>query len=160
MKAKIVDLEKLSAKTEQLKREGKRIVATGGCFDLIHAGHVEYLEKAKEFGDVLVVFLNSDESVQSLKGPGRPIVDEENRAIVIAGLEAVDYVCIFSEADPCKVIAVVKPDVWVKGADYKGKAIPEQAVIDSYGGRIEYADFKAGCSSTAIIEKIKSDLGN
>ncbi len=160
MKVKIVSLDELSVKLEKLKSEGKRIVATGGCFDLIHAGHVDYLERAKELGDVLVVFLNSDESVQSLKGPGRPIVSEENRAIVIAGLEAVDYVCIFSEADPCKVILAVKPDVWVKGADYKGKDIPEQAVIDSYGGRIEYADFKAGCSSTAIIEKIKNDLGN
>lgn len=160
MKAKIVSLNELSEKIEQLKKEGKRIVATGGCFDLVHAGHVEYLEKAKEFGDVLVVFLNSDESVRMIKGAGRPIVSEENRAIVIAGFEAVDYVCIFSEFDPCKVIAAVKPDVWVKGADYKGKAIPEQAVIDFYGGRIEYADFKVGCSSTGIIEKIKNDLGN
>ena len=155
MKAKIVSLNELSEKIEGLKREGKRIVATGGCFDLIHAGHVEYLEKAKELGDVLVVFLNSDDSVKDLQGVGRPIVSEENRAIVIAGLESVEYVCIFSEADPCKAIAAVKPDVWVKGADYKGKAIPEQAVIDSYGGRIEYADFKAGCSSTAIIEKLQ-----
>ena len=90
----------------------------------------------------------------------RPIVSEEDRAIVIAGLEAVDYVCVFSEADPCKVIATVKPDVWVKGADYKGKDIPEQAVIDSYGGRIEYADFKVGCSSTGIIARIKTNLEN
>lgn len=160
MKAKIVNLDELSVKLEKLKREGKRIVATGGCFDLIHAGHVEYLEKAKELGDVLVVFLNSDESVKKVKGSNRPIVDEENRATVIAGLEAVDYVCIFSEADPCKVIATVKPDIWVKGADYKDASIPEQEVIDSYGGHIEYADFKGGCSSTAIIEKIKNDLGN
>lgn len=160
MKAKIVNLDELSVKLEKLKSEGKRIVATGGCFDLIHAGHVEYLEKAKELGDVLVVFLNSDESVKKVKGSNRPIVDEENRAIVVAGLEAVDYVCIFSELNPCNVIAAVKPDIWVKGADYKDKAIPEQVVIDSYGGRIEYADFKAGCSSTGIIEKIKNDLGN
>ena len=155
MKSKIIDIDELSAKTEQSKKEGKRIVATGGCFDILHAGHVEYLEWAKKQGDILVVFLNSDESVKRLKGPERPIVNEENRATVLAGLEAVDHVCIFSDDDPCNVIRSIKPDIWVKGADYKDKLIPELTVLDSYGGRIEYADFKAGCSSTGIIDKIK-----
>ena len=155
MKDKIVSLDVLKKAISEQKKYNKRIVATSGCFDIIHAGHVEYLEAAKQYGDVMVVFLNSDRSVRELKGYNRPIVTENERAEVVAALGCIDYVCIFDESDPCRVIAEVTPDIWVKGADYEGKVIPEHGVIDSYGGKIVYADFKCGCTSTSIIEKIK-----
>ena len=158
MDTKIISLERLYEVTKSAKAEGKVIVSTSGCFDILHAGHVDYLEKAKEYGDILVVLLNSDESVRKLKGPERPIVNEDNRAIVLAGLGCVDYVSIFSDTDPCNQIQTIKPQLWVKGADYQGKTIPEKKVIDSYGGQIQYVRFKEGCSSTGIIEKIKHDL--
>lgn len=158
MDTKIISLERLYEVTKSAKAEGKVIVSTSGCFDILHAGHVDYLEKAKEYGDILVVFLNSDESVRKLKGPERPIVNEDNRAIVLAGLGCVDYVSIFSDTDPCNQIQTIKPQLWVKGADYQGKTIPEKKVIDSYGGQIQYVRLKEGCSSTGIIEKIKHDL--
>lgn len=156
MKNKIVELSEISRIVSECKKAGNTVVATSGCFDILHAGHVQYLEKAKGYGDILVIFLNSDESVKLLKGADRPIVPENERAEVLSGLGCVDYICIFSEKDPRKCIEIVKPDVWVKGADYKGVDIPEKSVLDSYGGEIEYAEFKEGCSSTNIIEKIKS----
>ena len=156
MKNKIVELSEISGIVSACKKAGETVVATSGCFDILHAGHVQYLEKAKGYGDILVIFLNSDESVKLLKGNDRPIVPEKERAEVLSGLGCVDYICIFSEKDPRKCIENVKPDIWVKGADYKGVDIPEKSVLNSYGGKIEYAEFKEGCSSTNIIEKIKS----
>lgn len=156
MKNKIVDIERLVTTISDMKREGKKIVATGGCFDILHAGHVQYLEKSKEYGDILVLFLNSDKSIKQIKGNERPIVSEQERAEVVAGLGCVDYVCLFSETNPCRVIKEIQPDFWVKGADYEGKDIPEKKIIESYGGEIKYIRFKDGCSSTNIIEKIKS----
>jgi len=154
MKSKIICLDELKSITTDLKSEGKVVVATGGCFDILHAGHVQYLEQAKTFGDVLILFMNSDSSVRRLKGAKRPIVSEEERAIVAAGLGCIDYVCLFDENTPEKVISEIKPDIWAKGADYEGKDIPESKIINGYGGRIAYISFVEGCSSTNIVEKI------
>lgn len=137
------------------KSKGKKVVSTSGCFDIIHAGHVTYLEEAKARGDILIVLLNSDSSVRELKGVERPIVSEKERAIVLAGLSCVDYVCIFNENTPCTMISKLQPDSFIKGGDYKGMHIPEMDVMAPYGGKVEYVSMVDGCSSTNIIEKIK-----
>jgi len=154
MKSKIVSLDELKSITDNLKSEDKVVVATGGCFDILHAGHVQYLEQAKAYGDILVLFMNSDSSVRRLKGPKRPIVTEEERAIVAAGLGCIDYVCLFNEDTPERVISEIEPDIWAKGADYEGKDISEAKIINGYGGKIAYISFVEGCSSTNIVEKI------
>ncbi|WP_027206066.1 D-glycero-beta-D-manno-heptose 1-phosphate adenylyltransferase [Butyrivibrio fibrisolvens] len=156
MRNKIVDQDELVSIVDKLKREGKKVAATSGCFDILHAGHVTYLEKAKEKADYLILFLNTDNSVKSLKGESRPIVPENERAIVVAGLECIDYVCLFDEKTPCNVIEKVKPDMWIKGADYRGVDIPEKAIIEEYGGKIDFVDMVDGCSSTNIIQKIRN----
>jgi D-beta-D-heptose 7-phosphate kinase/D-beta-D-heptose 1-phosphate adenosyltransferase len=158
MKQKILTEDELKKTVNRLKAEGKKVVSTSGCFDILHAGHVAYLEAAKEKGDVLVLFLNSDSSVRGLKGPTRPIVSEDDRAAVIAGLEAVDYVTIFSDATPVRIIRHIQPDVFVKGGDYEGKHIPEMDAVAEYGGSVEYVLMVPGHSSTNIIEKIKNTL--
>ena len=155
MKTKIVNLDMLTDIVKKLHSEKKKVVSTSGCFDILHAGHVTYLEEAKNKGDVLVLLLNSDKSVKGLKGDERPIVPQKERAIVIAGLESVDYVCIFDESTPCEAIRRFKPDAFIKGGDYKGIHIPEMDVLSEYGGCVEYVSMVDGCSSTNIIEKIK-----
>lgn len=155
MQNKILPLDALCTEVECLKRQEKKIVATSGCFDILHAGHVTYLEQAKNYGDILVLMLNSDASVKKLKGNERPVVSEKDRATVIAGLEAVDYVCIFEDETPCNCYKAFMPDVVVKGGDYKGKHIPEIDILSVYGGIVQYVDFVSGCSTTSIIEKIK-----
>lgn len=155
MKNKIVALEELESIVLAEKQKGKCIVSTSGCFDILHAGHVTYLEEAKAKGDLLVVLLNSDSSVQMLKGTRRPIVPQEERAIVLAGLASVDYVCIFSDKTPCRVIERIQPSVVVKGGDYAGKWIPEMDSTAVYGGRVEYVNVVDGCSTTNIVNKIE-----
>lgn len=155
MKNKIMDLDSLLVEVEKHRKQSKKIISTSGCFDILHAGHVIYLEEAKSKGDILIILLNSDTSVKQLKGEERPIVPQEERAAVIAGLGAVDYVCIFSEKTPCDVIGKIKPDVVIKGGDYEGKHIPEMEITAEYGGRVEYVVMVDGCSSTNIIEKVK-----
>ena len=155
MKSKILSLSDMARKINELKSEGKKVVSTSGCFDIVHAGHVTYLEEAKTKGDVLIVLLNSDSSVRRLKGDNRPIVNEEERATVIAGLGCVDYVCLFDESTPCEMISKLQPDIFIKGGDYQGKHIPEMDVMSLYGGKVEYVSMIDGCSSTNIIEKIK-----
>lgn len=156
MKNKIIELDNLIKIVSKEKENGKTVVATSGCFDVLHAGHVQYLEAAKQLGDVFILFLNSDNSVKQLKGEYRPIVNETERAEVVAGLGCIDYVCIFDEITPCNVIQKTKPDFWAKGADYESVDIPEKKVIDLYGGNIKYINFKEGCSSTNIIDRIRN----
>ncbi|MGN6711810.1 D-glycero-beta-D-manno-heptose 1-phosphate adenylyltransferase [Anaerocolumna jejuensis] len=158
MMKKIVNHEELKKILSNLKNQGKTILSTSGCFDIVHAGHVRYLEEAKKFGDVLVVMLNTDFSVKSLKGPERPIVNEEDRAIVMAGLESVDYVCLFDELTPCRLISELRPDIVVKGGDYQGKHIPEMDTVAEYGGRVEYVLMVEGHSTTNIIHKIEEQI--
>ena len=151
----ILSLEELIEITRKLQCDGKKVVSTSGCFDILHAGHVTYLEEAKKKGDILVVLLNSDESVKGLKGKERPIVPEIERAIVVSGLRCVDYVCIFEESTPCDILSKFKPDSFIKGGDYAGVFIPEMNVLYSYGGIVEYVTLVEGWSSTNIIEKIR-----
>lgn len=155
LRDKIVTLEQLENRMRQARLQGKIIVFTSGCFDILHAGHVAYLEEAKAKGDILVILLNSDQSVRELKGSMRPIVPEEERAIVIAGLASVDYVCIFSDQTPCGIIDRIQPDIVIKGGDYAGKQIPEMDSAAAYGGRVEYVNLVDGCSTTNIVEKIR-----
>ncbi|MDE7205034.1 MAG: D-glycero-beta-D-manno-heptose 1-phosphate adenylyltransferase [Lachnospiraceae bacterium] len=157
-KNKIISLEELEREIRHAKKEGKTVVSTSGCFDILHAGHVTYLEEAKAKGDILVVLLNSDSSVRALKGSTRPIVPEQERAVVIAGLESVDYVCIFSDRTPCGIIDSVQPDIIIKGGDYAGKQIPEMDSVAVYGGRVEYVNVVDGCSTTNIVEKIRKTM--
>lgn len=155
MKSKIVTEEQLRETIQKLKQQGNVVCSTSGCFDILHAGHVTYLEEAKARADVLVVLLNSDESVRGLKGSTRPIVPEKERAIVLAGLESVDYVCIFEEQTPCRIIEALQPDIVIKGGDYEGKWIPEMDSVAGYHGRVEYVHLVEGCSTTNIVKKIE-----
>ena len=140
---------------EILRQGGQKVVFTNGCFDILHAGHVTYLEAAKAQGNVLVLGLNTDESVRRLKGPERPINSELDRAKVVGALKAVDYVVLFGEQTAEAVIAEVKPDVYVKGGDYTLDTLPEAKIVQSYGGKVAFIDMVEGRSTTNIINKIK-----
>lgn len=141
---------------EDARAHNEQIVMTGGCFDILHAGHVAYLEQAKRFGDRLIVAVNDDDSVSKLKGKGRPINNLANRMAVLAGLSAVDWVVSFNEATPERLIRLVLPDIWVKGGDYQIDDLPETKVIQGYGGQIKLIDFVEGCSTSAIISMIQA----
>ncbi len=140
---------------KNLKSENKTIVTTNGCFDILHVGHVRYLEKAKSFGDVLIVALNSDKSVKSIKGENRPINNEDDRAEVLSALRSVDYVVLFDEDSPINLLMKIKPDIHTKGADYTIDTLPEAKGIIESGGRIEFIKFVEGKSTTAIINKMR-----
>lgn len=147
------DLPKL---LKQLKAEGKTIVTTNGCFDILHVGHVRYLQKTKTFADKLLVCLNSDSSVKQIKGPDRPINNEQDRAEILCALSCVDYVVLFDEATPQNLLCEIKPDVHTKGADYTIETLPEAKSIMENGGRIEFISFVEGKSTTNVINKINS----
>ena len=158
MKEKIVSLNELKSLVGKLKDRGKRVVFTNGCFDLLHVGHIRYLQAAKALGDILIVGVNSDSSAGRLKGPGRPVIPEDERAEVLASLECVGYVTIFAEETAEKLVATLKPDFYVKGADYGdegGKDLPEAKVVANYGGQIRLIPSVPGRSTTEIIERIR-----
>jgi D-glycero-beta-D-manno-heptose 1-phosphate adenylyltransferase len=152
---KIVTIETLIKEREHHRREGKRLVFTNGCFDLLHPGHVRYLTEARSLGDALVVALNSDRSVRALKGEGRPILNQQERAEVIAALEAVDYVTIFDAETPRELIAAVLPDVLVKGGDWAVSEIVGREEVEGAGGRVLSLPYIEGSSTTDIIERIR-----
>ena len=152
---KIYSREKLKKKIDGLRREGKKIVFTNGCFDILHVGHTRYLTEAKKQGDVLVLGLNSDESVRSLKGEKRPLIPENERADVVASLESVDYVTIFHEKTPLELIEYLKPHVLVKGGDWKEKDVVGRESVASWGGMVVIIPEIKGSSTTNIIEKVK-----
>ena len=152
MERVIRELPRLKEVVEELRREGKRIVFTNGCFDILHAGHADYLERAKAFGDFLIVGMNSDGSVRKIKGEKRPIVPEEMRAKLLSSLKPVDLVFIFEEETPLKVIKAVRPDVLVKGADWP----LEKIVGREFAGRVERIPFNYEISTSKIIEKVVS----
>jgi len=142
--------EEIVAAVDRLKREGKRIVFTNGCFDILHVGHVKYLEEAKSYGDVLIVGLNSDSSVRALKGPSRPVNSEYDRAYILAALESVDFVVMFSDETPYELIKSIAPDILVKGGDYEGKTV----VGAEFAGELRLVQFVDGKSTTSTIERI------
>ncbi len=155
MRNKINDPQTLLEKLKRKKKNGKRIVFTNGCFDLIHIGHTRYLTQAKELGDILVVAINSDQSVKSIKGNKRPIIPQFERAEVLAALEAVDYVAIFDELDPHKIISCLKPDILVKGGDWKKESVIGREIVESNGGEVIIIPFIDGVSTSKIVEKIQ-----
>jgi rfaE bifunctional protein nucleotidyltransferase chain/domain len=140
----------------RLRAEGRRLVFTNGCFDLLHVGHVRYLQQARALGDALIVAINSDRAVRELKGAGRPVMCAEERAEVLAALAAVDYVTVFDELSPRTLIAQLLPDVLVKGGDYALDEIHGRAEVEAAGGQVYSLPFNAGASTTEIIERIKA----
>lgn len=154
---KLVSKTQLSQILTKLRDEKKTIVMTNGCFDILHVGHVRYLQKTKTFADVLILALNSDKSVRAIKGEGRPINNENDRAEVLSALECVDYVVLFDENSPAELLKFVKPDVYTKGADYTLETLPETKVVQGFGGRIEFIDFVEGKSTTNVIAQIKKN---
>ncbi|HEX37606.1 MAG TPA: D-glycero-beta-D-manno-heptose 1-phosphate adenylyltransferase [Candidatus Cloacimonetes bacterium] len=152
----IVTREELAEITQELHKAERKIVFTNGCFDLIHRGHVEYLNEAKKLGDILIIGLNSDNSVRRLKGVDRPINYEQDRAVVLDNLIAVDYVCIFDEDTPYELIRISQPDVLVKGGDWAVDDIVGSDIVLDRGGEVRSLHFIEGKSTTDIIEKIKN----
>ncbi len=152
----LIDRKLIVETCKEIRQRGKKIVFTNGCFDILHVGHVRYLTTAKSFGDVLIVGLNTDESVKILKGENRPINNEKDRAEVLLGLKAVDYVVLFGERTAENLVSEIRPDVYVKGADYTVDKIPEAKIVQSYGGQIELVKFVDGHSTTNTIKKLSA----
>jgi D-beta-D-heptose 7-phosphate kinase/D-beta-D-heptose 1-phosphate adenosyltransferase len=144
----------LAKAVSRLRSKKKRVVFTNGCFDILHAGHVTYLKKARNMGDVLVVALNSDSSVRAIKGRGRPINKQADRALVLSALYFVDYITVFTSSTPERLIKALKPDVLVKGADWRAEDIVGYDFVKSYGGKIVRIPFVKGRSTTSVIKKM------
>lgn len=155
----VLSFDELRARRAQLRQTGRTVVFTNGCFDLLHPGHVRYLKQARSLGDALVVALNSDRSVRALKGEGRPILNEQERAEVMAALACVDYVLIFDEPTPRELIAALLPEVLVKGGDWGLAQIVGRAEVEAAGGRVLSLPFVAGCSTSEVIERIVQRYG-
>ncbi|KYZ78058.1 hypothetical protein AXX12_00485 [Anaerosporomusa subterranea] len=153
---KIVQRADIAALAMQLRSQGQKIVLTNGCFDILHVGHVRYLNAARELGDCLIVGLNSDASVRQLKGPTRPVNDEADRAEVLAGLAAVDYVVVFSEETAESLVAEVQPAIYAKGGDYSVDRLPEAKIVAAHGGQTILLPEVAGRSTTNMIHKMAS----
>jgi rfaE bifunctional protein nucleotidyltransferase chain/domain len=156
MKNKIIPRLQITGLISDLKKKRQKIVFTNGCFDLLHVGHVRYLQEARALGDCLVIGLNSDQSVGLIKDPGRPLISEEQRAEVLAALECVSYVVLFDEADPFTLIDEVRPDVLVKGADWSMDKIIGADLVTSYGGKVQRIDLVPSISTSEIIHRIIS----
>ena len=156
---KIRNRETLAMLLERERRRGKRIVFTNGCFDLLHVGHVKYLQAARRLGDLLVLGLNSDDSIRRLKGPNRPLISQDERAHILAALDCIDHVVIFDEDTPLELIRLLRPDILVKGGDYTPEGVVGKEIVESYGGRVELIQFVDGKSTTNIIEKILTQYG-
>ncbi|MEW6156692.1 MAG: D-glycero-beta-D-manno-heptose 1-phosphate adenylyltransferase [Verrucomicrobiota bacterium] len=153
---KIIPLDDLASWRANLRKTGRRLVVTNGCFDLLHAGHVSYLETARSFGDALLVGLNGDDSVRALKGEGRPLNSEMDRARVLAALEVVDGVVIFPEPTATRFLKAAEPDIYVKGGDYTLATLnqEERAAVEQQGGEIRIVPFLPGKSTTSLVEKL------
>ena len=152
----IYHLDELQRQLAIWRNEGKKIVFTNGCFDVLHRGHVEYLQKSRECGDILVVGLNSDSSVRGLKGPQRPLVGEQDRAFILSQLISVDAVVVFSEETPYQLIKQIKPDVLVKGGDYRIHEVVGRDIVEASGGKVVLVPLVTGRSTTNIIDKIRN----
>jgi D-beta-D-heptose 7-phosphate kinase/D-beta-D-heptose 1-phosphate adenosyltransferase len=151
---KVLQRHQLGHELDSRRRLGQRLVFTNGCFDMLHAGHVQYLQEARAQGDFLVVGLNSDSSVRALKGPARPVNGQEARALVLAGLQAVDYVTLFDEGTPLTLIQMLRPDVLVKGADYRKEEVVGASFVESYGGHVYLAPIREGFSTTRTLQRL------
>jgi glycerol-3-phosphate cytidylyltransferase len=150
----LISIEVLTKICREAKQLGKKVVFTNGCFDIIHSGHVKYLQESKKLGDILIIGLNSDESVRKLKGNSRPINNENDRAIVLSELKSVDYVTIFNDNTPYKLIEAIIPDILTKGGDYTEENIVGADIVKLNGGKVVVINFVDGKSTTNIIEKM------
>jgi rfaE bifunctional protein nucleotidyltransferase chain/domain len=158
--AKIKRRSILKNTVEELKAAGKTVVFTNGCFDILHLGHVRYLQDAKALGDCLIVAVNTDDSVKRLKGDSRPLVPEFERAELVAALQCVDYVTLFDEDTPTEIIEYLQPDIHVKGGDYQADDLPESQAVKSYGGKIVIIPLTEGKSTTNLIQRIVEVYGS
>ena len=156
---KILDRTTLKENLDMLRKEGKKIAFTNGCFDILHVGHVRYLKEARKTADVLVLALNSDSSVQTIKGPKRPLVPEKERAEVLAALECIDFITIFPEPTPLELICLLRPDVLIKGGDWAEEQVVGRKEIRQWGGRVEIIPEVAGKSTTNIVDKVMAVHG-
>src|SRR4051812_39399426 len=155
--SRILDHNRLIARVAIARKHGARIVLANGCFDLLHVGHIRYLEGAKALGDLLVVGVNSDEQVRVQKGAGRPFMPERERAEIIASIRAVDFVTVFTEPTVGQLLLAIRPDIHAKGTDYTEESVPERDVVRSYGGRVCIVGDPKDHSSTEIVKKVLSD---
>ncbi len=152
----LVNREDIKALVDIIHNSGKTVVCTNGCFDILHVGHVRYLEATKAFADFSIVLLNSDKSVKSIKGPTRPINNENDRAELLSALKCVDYVVLFDEDSPRNLLDEIKPDVYTKGADYTMETLPEADIMRKNGTRVEFIKFVEGKSTTNVIRKMQN----
>jgi D-beta-D-heptose 7-phosphate kinase/D-beta-D-heptose 1-phosphate adenosyltransferase len=155
MSGKTVSIDEFLKERARLRADGLKLVLTNGCFDILHVGHVRYLQRARELGDALLVAINSDRSVRELKGPLRPIMNEAERAEMLAALSAVDYVTVFDDASPRALISKLLPDILVKGGDYQLNEIHGREEVEAAGGRVLSLPFIEGASTSSVIERIR-----
>jgi D-beta-D-heptose 7-phosphate kinase/D-beta-D-heptose 1-phosphate adenosyltransferase len=156
-KGKIYTRGALAKTLAGLRAKGRKVVFTNGCFDLFHTGHLRLLREARKLGDALVVAINSDRSVRKLKGPGRPYIGERDRALLLAAIDCVDYICVFGEDTPLELIKELKPDVLVKGGDYKREEVAGGDFVESIGGRVALVPLTEGMSTSSLANKIKNN---
>jgi len=156
---KVLTLEDLPGRVQELRRQGLRIVFTNGCFDILHPGHLSYLQKARSLGDVLIVGINSDRSVKKIKGNLRPIFDQQERCELLSGLESVSFITIFDESTPRDLIKIILPDVLVKGGDWRLEQIVGREEVEASGGKVVSLPYETGNSSSGIIERILKRYG-
>ncbi|MFH1904816.1 MAG: D-glycero-beta-D-manno-heptose 1-phosphate adenylyltransferase [bacterium] len=155
---KVYSLNNLPNLVRKLEKDNKKVVFANGCFDILHVGHIRYLEQAKSLGDILIVGINDDESESQLKGHGRPIMPEEERIEIVAALECVNYVVLFSDLTVENLLRIIKPAIHAKGTDYTAETVPEQNIVLSYGGQIAITGDRKNHSTTDIIKKIQQQL--
>jgi len=151
---KFIEDKNINEFIDDLKKTKKTIVFTNGCFDLVHAGHIDYLEKAKALGDVLIVGVNSDSSIRRIKGEKRPVVKEKYRLRLLEGIQSIDYVMLFEDNTPLSLIKRISPNILVKGADWKDKGVVGEDFVNTYGGRVELIELLPGISTSIVIENI------
>jgi len=156
----VVSAEEITKIADELRAQGKKIVTTNGCFDILHTGHVQVLQEAKKLGDILIVCINSDDSVKQNKGDKRPLNNEKDRAELISALECVDYTVIFDEKEPSAILFAIKPNVHTKATDYTPEKIIEKKVVEQNGGEVRILQLVQGKSTTALITKIVEAYGN
>ena len=157
MSGRVISLEEASVLRAEAAEQGRRLVFTNGCFDLLHVGHVRYLKEASQQGDLLIVGLNDDRSARTVKGPGRPFVVQEERAEILASLECVDYVVIFGESTAEGLVETLKPDVYVKGGNYRLEDLPEAKAVARYGGQVYLTSLIPHRSTSSLISSIRND---
>jgi D-beta-D-heptose 7-phosphate kinase/D-beta-D-heptose 1-phosphate adenosyltransferase len=153
--SRVISRDELKKTVANCRLQNKKIVATNGCFDILHIGHLHLLSQAKALGDILIVGINTDRSVSKLKGPERPVVNESERAAVIANLRMVDFVTIFDEDTAIELLKAIEPDVYVKGGDYNSETLPEAAAVAAFGGTVKFVEFLPRKNSSSLIDKIK-----